>query len=523
MAALRIDEIRGFVRLIFGLRGFLAKRICIDDAGDTIRANVNQREKRFLQKIRLAVFDNATSPYRTMLGWAGIEFGDVEALVRQNGLENALSQLRDVGVFVDWEEFKGRKPIIRGSQCLEAPWHAFDNPFSRADFESSTGGSSGRSLRVSVDLDNGAETAPEWALLFATHGWQSNPLIFWTPNHVGVASRFLKCSKFGKDMARWFVMAQMLDPGERLRSLVVHRLVRAVAGYPAPIAAPLDRPDIVLDELHGWLDRGARPVVNTSPSAAALLSGLATERGRSLKGVSFLLGAEPLTSARFQAIIAAEAKPVATYGTSEAGWIGAQFPNPQQPDQVHVFKDSYAVITNAARDPAGETGLPLLFTNVQRTSPKVLLNAEIGDCGVLEVDVADPWANEVGYDTRLHTIRSFRKVTLWGTTFSVEDLGSVVETWLPQQFGGGHSDWQLCEAEDQNGRPELKLLIAPDVRRVEESVVADAFLTELARRGRNYGFMANELRSTGSVKIERQRPQLTGRGKLLPVLTQRTT
>jgi hypothetical protein len=33
--------------------------------------------------------------------------------------------------------------------------------------------------------------------------------------------------------------------------------------------------------------------------------------------------------------------------------------------------------------------------------------------------------------------------------------------------------------------------------------------------------MADELRSTGSLKVERRCPQLTGRGKLLPVLTQR--
>jgi hypothetical protein len=521
MTGFRLDEARGFVRLAFGLRRFLAHRVAIDGADELIRVGVADRETRFLAKLRSAVFGHAPSPYRTLCRWAGVEFGDIEVLVRSDGLEAALARLRDAGVRVEWEELKGRKPIVRGSQTLAVPWHSFDNPLARTDFAGSTGGSSGRSLRVSVDLENCAESAPGWALVFAAHRWQASPLIFWTPNHVGVASRFLKCSRFGKDMARWFVMARITDRGERLRSAVIHSLVRTVAGYPAPTDAPLDAAGPVLDDLYGWLDRGSRPVVNTSPSAAALLSTLAAARGRPLSGVSFLLGAEPLTRARHQAIVAGGGSAVATYGTSEAGWIGAQLPGARQPDEVHVFKDAYAVVIQPHGAASEGGALPLLFTNLQWSSPKLLLNAEIGDCGNLEVDAADPWAGSVGYDTRLRTIRSFRKVTLWGTTFAVADLEGLVEAWLPARFGGSHAQWQLWETEDGHGRPELRLLADPAIGPLEETAVAEALLAELARRGRSYGFMADELRSTGSLKVERRGPRLTGRGKLLPVLTQR--
>jgi hypothetical protein len=519
--AFRLDEVSGFARLAFGLRRFLADRIPIDGAAAVVRANVAEREGRFLAMLRSAVFGHEPSPYRTLCRWAGLELGDIAGLVRSDGLEAALARLRDAGVHVEWEELKGRKPIVRGSQTMQAPWHSFDNPLARSDFTGSTGGSSGRSLRVAVDLENDAESAPDWALVFAAHGWQASPLIFWTPNHVGVASRFLKCSKFGKDMARWFVMARMTDRGERLRSAVIHRLVRSVAGYPRPIAAPLDRAGRVLDDLYGWLDRGSRPVVNTSPSAAALLSGLAVARGRSLAGVSFLLGAEPLTAARHQAIVEGGGLPVATYGTSEGGWIGAQFPNARQPDEVHLFKDAYAVITEAAGPTTGDAGLPLLFTNLRRASPKVLLNAALGDSAVLEVDATDPRASAIGYDTRLHTIRSLRKVTLWGVTCAVADLEVLVESWLPARFGGSHGQWQLCETEDASGRPELRLLADPALGPLDETAVGEALLAELTRLGRAYSFMAVELRRTGSLKVERCCPRLTGRGKLLPVLTQR--
>jgi hypothetical protein len=36
-----------------------------------------------------------------------------------------------------------------------------------------------------------------------------------------------------------------------------------------------------------------------------------------------------------------------------------------------------------------------------------------------------------GYDVRLHTIRSFRKVTVWGVTFAVADLEGIIEETLP--------------------------------------------------------------------------------------------
>jgi hypothetical protein len=518
---MRLDELRGLARLVNELPRFLRDRIDQGEARRLVQDFTQRRSERFLAKLATAVFANPASPYLALCRWAGCELGDIRKLVASGGVEGALEAMRVSGIRVEWEELKGRRPIVRGSQSLEAPWAAYNNPASRSFAESRSGGSSGRPAATAVDLANDAESAPDWALLFEAHGWLDQPLAFWVPGHVGLVSRFLKCSRFGKDMERWFVMARMSTPGDRLRAAIVHGYARRCTGYPRPERATLGEGRRVLDYLYLRLDQGARPVLNTSPSAAALLARLASERGRELAGVSFLLGAEPVTRARFATIEASGARAVATYGTSEAGWIGAQFPGAVEPDEVLVFREAYAVLANP-RPGSGGQGHPLLFTNLRAAAPKVLLNAELGDSGVLVPGDASRWADEFGYDLRLHSIRSLRKVTVWGTTFAVADLDLLLESVLPRRFGGSHADYQLIEQEDAAGTPLLRLLVSPAVGPIVEGDVRATFLAELARLKSSYGFMAQEVREMDGLRIERAPPTVSASGKLLTVVTQRT-
>jgi hypothetical protein len=518
---MHLGEARGFARLVTGLPRFLRERVDPAQARRLVREGTARRAERFLAKLDAAVFANPASPYLALCRWAGCEAGDVRALVARDGVEGALEAMRRAGIFVTWEELKGRRPIVRGGRSLEAPWSAFTNPVSRGVFEARSGGTSGRPLRTAVDLDNDAESAPDWAVLFEAHGWRDAPLVFWTPRHVDLASRFLKCSRFGKDMERWFVMARATRPGDRLRAALVHGYVRRLAGYPKPEDAPLPQAGRVLDHLLRRLRGGARPVVNTSPSAAALLARLAEERGTRLDGLSFLLGAEPLTRPRHVTIRACGARAVATYGTSEAGWIGAQFPGAVEPDEVHVFRDGYAVIANPRPDAGVGPGQPLLFTNLRAAAPKVLLNAELGDSAVLLAGCPGPWADTFGYDLRLHTVRSYRKVTAWGGTIAVSDLDGLIEEVLPKRFGGTHADYQLVEEQDARGTPVLRLLVGPGVGPVDEAGVCETFLAELARLRASYGFMVEEIRSVDGLRIERRPPAASASGKVLPVVTNR--
>ncbi len=510
------SEAAVFFRLVRGIRPFVAEKITFEQAREAIRRRLKVREERFLEKLETAVFSCPSSPYFRLFEAAGCEPGDVRRLVRREGVESTLDRLRRAGVFVTWEEFKGWKPIYRGSQTFQVRAKDFDNPVVREHFTATSGGTSGRPVRVRIDIEELAEAAVNWAVCFDAHGWKDRPLVFWTPGNSGFASRYLRCMKFGFPYAKWFRINQPDNPADSFRALLLHRTLRFLAGLPAPQPAPLDRAPVVLESLLQLLEDGHKPIVNTTPSAACRLARLAGERGRSLSGVDFLLGAEPVTRVRRSIIESSEAGAVPTYGTSEAGWIGAQFPEARAADEVSVFRDAYAVIQRPEGGSSALVGHPILFTGLRRASPKVLVNTEIGDSAVIGFGRAP--VSAPGYDVNLHTIRSFRKVTLWGTSFAVADLYHLVEETLPDRFGGGPHCYQLVEEEEPGGLTHLRLLISPEVRNVEETAVRQAFLAELRKRRHYYDLMVDVLSQADALRIERRNPIRTARGKLLPVL-----
>jgi hypothetical protein len=160
-----------------------------------------------------------------------------------------------------------------------------------------------------------------------------------------------------------------------------------------------------------------------------------------------------------------------------------------------------------------------MFTNLRPASAKVLLYAELGDAAILETESTSWPATELGYTQRIHTIRSFRKITAWGTTFAQADLYPVLEQVLPARFGGSATSYQLVEQEDSRGIPQLVLLISPAVGEIDQGAVRSTLLQEIERLRSYYGFMATMLAQAGAIRIERREPMATARGKVLPVLT----
>jgi hypothetical protein len=209
---------------------------------------------------------------------------------------------------------------------------------------------------------------------------------------------------------------------------------------------------------------------------------------------------------------------VPTYGTSECGWIGAQFPGARVADEVHLFRDAFAVVARDGTAEVEQPGRPILFTNFRPGAPKVLLNAEIGDSAVIEDGPVTGLASELGYTVRLHTIRSFRKITAWGTTFAQADLYYVLEDALPRRFGGNLANYQLVEQSDARGLPRLILRVSPAIGPLTDEDLRSALLTEISRRKRYYGAMTALIAKTNAVTVERCDPVATARGKILPVL-----
>jgi hypothetical protein len=164
------SEAAGFLRLIRGLGPFLAQTITFEQARETIGRAMRSREQRFLSKLEATVFSCPKSPYFQLLQSAGCDPGDVRRLVREEGIEGTLDRLRQAGVFVIWEEFKGRKSICRGSRTFAALEKDFDNPVVREHYTSSSGGTSGRPARVRIDIEELASPIPG-GILENTLGW----------------------------------------------------------------------------------------------------------------------------------------------------------------------------------------------------------------------------------------------------------------------------------------------------------------------------------------------------------------
>lgn len=522
VARTRVSLGLGLIRFARGLRGFLREPITPEQASAAIRSRVARRDDAFLDLVERAVFAAPRSPYRRLFRAAGCEPGDLGALVRREGLEAALERLHRAGVYVSFDEFKGRRPIVRGSEVFHVHETDFDNPLVTPHYAAPSGGSRGRATRILIDLEYLADRAPLWCLWFAEHGLLRSPLVFFTPYYPGAVNLQLICAKFGQRFVRWFATARGGSVAYRLASGYLHCLVRRQARVPrAEFVTPGDA-GAVAEYLVGLVRAGTPPCVNAAPSAAIRLGQAATEHGLTLEGVTFLLGYEPLTGARREAIEATGARAVMTYGFSEGGTLGQQCRWPCAPDDVHIASDVFAVIRAEGAGAGEGSGAPLLLTGLQPTAPKIMLNAAIGDAGILETRSCQCEFEAMGYTHHLHTIRSWHKLTGEGVTFLGPDVVHVLEEVLPRRFGGLPTDYQLVEEEDAEGLPRYRLLVSPDVGPLEEPTVVRDFLRELARLRPHYRFMVEQWAQAARLVVERQRPVPTGQAKVLPIRTLRS-
>ncbi len=244
-------------------------------------------------------------------------------------------------------------------------------------------------------------------------------------------------------------MAEMTTREDRLRSAVVHRLARWAARLPAPEMASLDESCRVSDYLIELIDKGLKPIVNTSPSAAVRLSIEAQERGLRLDGASFLLGAEPVTPVRRTTIEACGAAVVPTYGTSECGWIGAQFPGARVADEVHIFRDAYAVVSRPdGRHSTSSSGRI-------RSCSRTFGQARQRCCSTRRSAIRPSSKPATGPDprpssaTRCACTRSAAsgRSRRGGQRCAQADFYRVLEEALPRRFGGALTDYQLVRAD----------------------------------------------------------------------------
>ncbi len=159
-----IDYLLKFARLPPALRRYLRQTTTADQARRIVADRMERRSEILLGLVDRCIYGLPDSPYRRLLDRAGCEPGDLRELVAREGVEGALRELRARDVYVTYEEFKGRKSIVRGSFVLDVQAADFDNPFARRDLTARTGGSTGLASPVPLGLDYFAARAPHQAL-----------------------------------------------------------------------------------------------------------------------------------------------------------------------------------------------------------------------------------------------------------------------------------------------------------------------------------------------------------------------
>ncbi len=162
-------------------------------------------------------------------------------------MEGALCTLLRCGVYLTVDEFKGRRPVVRGTARLTVEPDQLRNPLSAFHVPLRSGGSRSGGTPVAMDLGFIRDCAVDTALFFAARGGTTWKKADWEVPGGGAVFRLLKYASFGVPPARWF---SQIDPGAaglHLRYRWSGRLMRwagrmSGVSLPRPTHVPLQNP-----------------------------------------------------------------------------------------------------------------------------------------------------------------------------------------------------------------------------------------------------------------------------------------
>ncbi|MBI4524026.1 MAG: hypothetical protein HY695_09475 [Deltaproteobacteria bacterium] len=522
ISVVSFQELALGVRFFLRLPVFLRRPVTLTESERILRQRLENREGDFLSLARSAVYQNPASPYRRLLALAGCEFGDLEKMVRQEGLEGALHKLFQSGVYLRVEEFKDRCPVVRGSAKFEISPSQHRNPLTAFHLPVRSGGSRSEGTPIPTDLISIRDRAVDLRLAFGAQGLQGSQHALWTIPGGAAITLVLRFCLIGSPPERWFTLVDPAASELHPRYLWSARAVQwggRLAGKPLPRWEYTPRDDPL--PVARWIDRrlraGYSPHLFTFPSAAVYLCQAALDAKIDLSGARFTIGGEPVTRARLDAISRAGVVALPWYGNAESnGPIGFGCMRPQAPDDVHFPHDLNALIqVGADGKKGGLSHNALLISSLRRTAPLVLLNVSLGDEAVMAERKCGCPLERLGWTTHLHTIRSYEKLTAGGINFLDNDVIRVLDDILPARFGGGPGDYQLVEEEQETGSPRLRLLVHPDVGAVDSDAVTRTLLESIGAGSAGERVMSLLWRDTDIVQVERRVPLASPTGKIL--------
>jgi len=513
-------------RFLIGLRRFLSAPAVPPDHRGALSGRLRARETAFLEVAQHGIFGHPPSPYGWLMRQAGIEFGDVRHLVASHGVDGALGRLFESGVHLTLDEFKGRRAIHRGAATLAPSASDFDNPLLTRHYVTQTSGSrGGGGTRLIVDLKQTAREAACDAVFLDTFGLRGRPQALWRPAPPGSAGlrAALFLARLGVPLDRWFSPVPVSFRRDWQHAAFMHAIHAASRAcgrrIPMPEFVPLDQASTVAGWLAGRTSEGRPAHLNTTASAAVRVVAAARHGGLDIAGTFFRVGGEPLSRAKVDRIRAAGCDVVCHYSMAETGRLGIACGARQHDDEVHVMTDKIAVIERDLPTAGDDSIRGLLVSTLQVGMPKIMLNVEVGDSGILTTRACGcPW-DALGFGLHLHAIRSYEKLTSEGMHFVGTDLAGVLEEVLPARFGGEPTDYQFVEQE-HDGLPQVSLIMSPRLPLADPADVARTVLDALAAQDTAHRMMAAIWGHGGTLRVVRAEPRTTRTGKTPPLYIQ---
>lgn len=514
-----VGILASYLRTLTGLPRSLRETMTFGQAHAAVVYRLETRQEQFLGFLRRCVFGNPNSPYLPLFRAAQCDYEDIARGVRRHGIERELARLKDAGVWFSLDQFKGRAAVERAGVELRPAGSDFDNPIIAGAPIASTGGSSGRSVRSSIDLDHLAVRASYQSLILKLAGLGGATLGLWypqLPSSSGINAA-LMYAKLGQPPERWFEFPGGAGwKGKLLTTGLVDASRSSDMGLPRPTPGTAR---MVLDWLVRTRDRTGRCGLQTYTSRAVQLSRLVRSTGHSLEGVTFHVGAEPLTPAREREIRTSGASLIHRYSSTEMGTIAAGCTDADETGDYHLCQDLIGLVEDDRTD--GVAPGILYLTSLHPATPKTMINVQLGDCAQVVRRSCGCLLGQLGLDTHLRQVRSVGRVTCGGMTVPVAQLVRIVEEVLCPRYGGSTLDYQWVEREDSRGRGRVILRIAPGVGPIDAAEVRQLVLEEFTRRSHSGQVVAGAWGRPGTLVVVREAPTLTSRGKALPFRQER--